>query len=130
MPYIASLVLACFIMRNSNCFISHYWTCVMVPKLYHSSRSVVFCRLIAILMPNLWLCFWVNILLVKQHSSSICSEVVTQASYYFLCLCVHAQSYYICQYKTYNVSVSVCCHLLQVLTLDLSLQQTDLLSLW
>jgi len=39
---------------------------------------VVHCRQIVILMPNLWLCFWVNTQLEKLHSLSIYLEAVIQ----------------------------------------------------
>jgi hypothetical protein len=39
---------------------------------------VVRCRQIVILMPNLWLCFWVNTQLEKLHSLSIYLEAVIQ----------------------------------------------------
>jgi hypothetical protein len=39
-----------------------------------------FRRQTVILMPNPWLCFWVNTPLGKQHSLNICLKLVIQAS--------------------------------------------------
>jgi len=46
---------------------------------YYWLYYFTFCRQIATLMPNQWLCFWVSTQLVKQHLSNICLKVVIQA---------------------------------------------------
>lgn len=63
------------VMLMSFCRTQWWWTISLLITVE------LLCRQIVILMPNQWLCFWVNIPLGKRHSLSICSKVVIQASY-------------------------------------------------